>query len=143
MTETQTRVSVDAYFIALNETPHYAIDDDDRPHIVAIRGVYVLDRNERVHCCEMTPSYYLIHCYDIVEVTPDTSDEMRDLLHEKYGLNGGDNLYVHCRSIDSFITKGDRTVVYHYGDPEVSDDDVEHDDQMEALREHFCGNCPL
>jgi len=140
------KTPIDAYAIALNETDHYAIEEADRPYIEKITGVYLLDRNQRTHCCELTPSYWLIHLYDQVVLTDagqELDDYAVDALYQKYENCGGENIYVHCHSIDALIERNEKWSVYHYGDPEIDEDDVDYDDQIEGIREHLCGNCPF
>lgn len=146
MTTLDSEKPIDAYVVALDETDHYDIDPADRQFIRQIRGVYVFDRNERTHCCEWTPSYWLIHLYDevlLTEAGEALDDHAADDLYQKYEYCGGDDIYVHCHSIDAIIRRNEPFTVYHYGDTEVDQEDVDHDGQMDALREHFCGNCPL
>jgi hypothetical protein len=144
--ETEERTPIDAYVVALDETANYEIDKADRPFIREIRGVYLFDRNQRTHCCELTPSYLLIHLYD--EVIPSEAgyaldDRAVERLYERYECEGGDDRYVHCHTVEGIIAKADRFGVHHYGDTEVDQQDVDHDEQMEALREHFNCNHPF
>lgn len=134
---------IDAYLVSFDETWGWIIDKADAPFIKAIRSIYLFDRNERVHCCEMTPSHYTIHLYHQVICQPGTTEERAQRLYDKYETLPGDNFYVHCHEIERFVSKGDGPHVCHLGGTEVSFDDVNHDDQMEALREHYCANPPL
>ncbi len=149
-TETETeRLPIDAWAVCLDETGHYNIDPADAPYIAAIHGVYVFDRNQQTHCCELTPSYYLIHLYDSVLFTGDVSDEKREELDEKYCYCESDDIYVHCHEIDLMIARNKRGEVSHYGD--VAGHDREDDGtpeenrekEMEAIREDLCANCPF
>jgi hypothetical protein len=145
-----TQVPIDARVVALNVTGRYLIDDQDRPFIKRIDDVFLYDRNERTHCCEWTPSHYLIYLYTNVVVSAETDDRKREALQEKYGYLPTDNCYVHCHEIDA-IEKNARPFRYHtHGDPgfenardEYETDEAWHDAVMDALREHFCCNCPL
>jgi len=137
---------MDIHVVALVETSHYHIDSADVPYIAQIRGVYLFDKEQRTHCCELTPSYYLIHLYDQVilsEAGDALDDDQKDRLYQAYEYNGGENNYVHCHEIDAIVERADQGEHYVYGDSEVKEDDVEYDDQIEAVREHLCGNCPL
>jgi hypothetical protein len=140
MTATAQEIAIDAYVIALDETEFYSLKPAHRPHVKAIRGVYLFDRNTHTHCCELTPSYYLIHVYDEVIPADDTPDELRELLDSEYAYCGGEDKYVHTHAIDRILSEARPFTVHHYGDPGVSFDDVERDEQMDALREHFQGN---
>jgi len=143
MCETETKI--DAYAVALDETANYAIEEADRPYIKKIMGVYLLDRNQRTHCCELTPSYWLMHLYDQVVLTEagQALDEYAVDELQKYEYCGGEDIYVHCHSIDALIERNEKWTVYHYGDPEVDEDDVDYDDQIEGIQEYLCGNCPF
>ncbi len=124
---------IDAWAIAIDETDRYTISEVDTPFIKQIRSVYLFDRNQ-------SPSYWLIHLYDQV-ILVDDDDPQRDRLYEDYEHCSSYDGYKHCGMIDRIIEQGDDVV--HYGDPGVSFDDVDYDDQMESLREHLCSNCPL
>ncbi len=137
---------IDAYAVALDETDRYQIASADQRHVKQIRGVYLFNRNQRTCCCELTPSYFLIHLYDQVILTEggDKLDDFaRDRLFQEYENCGGDNCYVHCSTIEKIIERSDPCIVSQYGDPEVSQQDVGYDEQMESIREEFCANCPL
>ena len=84
-TATSRTLPIDAYVIAFSEIDHYFIKDEDRPHIQDIRGVYLFNHNERTFCCEFTPSYWLIHLYDEVILTPE-ADEALDEFRERRNL---------------------------------------------------------
>lgn len=134
------------HVVALIETDHYFIEPADAEYIAQIRGVYLFDKGKRTHCCEMTPSYWLIHLYDqvILSEAGDALDEdQKDRLSQAYEYNGGENIYVHCHEIDALVEKADPGKHYAYGDSEVKEEDVDYDGQIEALREHFCANCVL
>lgn len=147
--ETETRAPIDAYAVALVETSNYIIDKRDAPFIKAIRGMYIFDRNERVHCCEMTPSFYLMHLYDQVECQPGTSEERAQEIYDKYEHHGGEPKYVHCYQIENMIGETDTpscchlgVAMYRTGRP-VTYDEMTHDEQMESMREGYSENPPL
>jgi len=141
------RLPIDAYAIALDETSFCIIDEADAPLIDKIVSVYLFDRNQRTHCCELTPSYWLIHLYDQVRTRADAdlSDDRAQELYNKYESFPGADIYVHCHEIDHLIDAKDPEpfTVYHYGETEVDFDDCDYDEQMESLHEHLCGNCPF
>lgn len=139
MPDTQV-LPIDAYVVAFDETRNYRIAEKHRPLIQSIRGVYLFNKNEVTHCCELTPSYLLIHLYDEVVLAGEVSDELREKISEEYEHCGGDDIYVHCHTIE--VDRGGHRPgwVHHYGNPEVSYEDSDYNEQMEGLREHFCGN---
>ena len=137
-------IPIDARVVALDETYAYYIKEKDKQFIKTIRGVYLYNKNEITHLCEITPSYYLIHLYDQVILTnaaEQLGDFGKDDLYQTYEYRGGENIYVHCHQIDKM--EGDRSKYHLYGETGVSYDDSDYDDQMEGLREHFCGNHAL
>ena len=141
-----TVAPIDAFAVALDETANYEIAEKHRPYIKRIMGVYLFDRNQRIHCCELTPSYYLIHLYDqviLTEAGEAMGEEFKDDLHEEYEHCGGENIYVHCSEISKLIDRNEKWTVYYYGDPEIDYEDSDYDDQMEGIREYLCANCPF
>ncbi len=142
-------IPIDAWCVALVETDHYYIKPEDAPHILEIRAVYLFDRNLHVHCCEFTPSYHLIHLYDQVITADGTPDELRERLDSDYAYCGGEDRYVHCRSINRLIANGDGPAACHLGKPvcrsgkPIPPDEMDYDEIMEDLRETYCGNPPL
>lgn len=141
-------IPIDARVVALDETANYDIGKKYRRYIKAIRGVYLYDKNEVTHCCEFTPSYWLIHLYDQVVLTKageKLGDCAKDEIYQEYEHCGGENIYIHCSHIDA-VESGAKPLDYRYhvyGATGVGYKDSSHDDQMEGLREHFCANCPL
>jgi hypothetical protein len=146
-TETELHtLPIDAHLIAIDESRHYSIPEADAPFIAQIRGIYLFDRNVHTYCCEMTPSHFLTHICDSVTLTPageELDEYAKDRIYQDYELNGGDDIYIHVRDIDRMIDKAGKGDHYAYGSPGVSYEDVDYDDQMESLREHFNGNMPL
>ena len=140
----QRRMPIDAYVVAFSEKHHYQIKDEDQPHIQDIRGIYLLNRNERTFCCELTPSYWLIHLYDEVILTEDAEetldDYQRDRLYQEYEYCGGDDIYVHCHTIDALLAAKKPFTVHHHGRTGVRYSQANYDEQIEWLAEHFCGN---
>ncbi len=133
---------IDAWAIAIDETDCYFISEVDAPLIKQVRGVYLFDRNRRIHVCELTPSYGLTHLYNQV-ILVDDNDPRREELYDEYEHCSSDDIYMHCSTIDRIIEQSDYSVVDHYGNTEVSLDDVDYDYQMESVREYFCGNRPF
>lgn len=139
---TEETLPIDAHIIAIDETEYYNIAPEHRQHISQIRGVYLFDTNQVTHCCELTPSYYLIHLYNEVIFTDgdDLDDGTRDEIEQNYAHEGSDDIYVHCHTVDGMIETAKRFTHHHYGHTGVSLDDSDYDEQIEGLREHFCCN---
>jgi len=143
---------IDARVVALNATASYLIDAEDRSFIERIDEVFLYDRNERTCCCELTPSYYLIHLYTSVVFRRDKlPDERRqEEIEQQYAFLPTDNCYVHCHTIDAIAERAEPFRYHRHGEPgfetcraEFDSDQAWHDAVMEALREHFCANHPI
>lgn len=140
----ETMLPIDAYVVRFDKTHNFLIADEDQPYISKIHSIYFFDRSVAVHCCEITPSYELMHLYDEIEFSDDeihNDSELVDRLDQKYAHEGGDDVcYIHCHSIDAMIEKNAPWTVHHYGDTQVSYDKSTRDEQIEGLREYFNGN---
>jgi hypothetical protein len=143
MSDTAT-LPIDARIIALDETEFYHLEPEEQRLIRAIKGVYLYDANRHTHCCELTPSYYLIFLYNSVNLTDEglaLDDEARGELYDKFEVEcGGDDCYMHVHTVDQLAEKAEKADngTYHvYGDPEVSFDDSDYDEQIEGLVEYF------
>jgi len=131
---------IDAHVVALDATMDFDIAAADKPLIRRIRGVYLYDRNSVTHCCEFTPSYWLVFLYYAVELTAKgrkLDDFGKDMLYQKYEASDAGNIYMHVPAVEAIKGKGRR---YDYG---VFYEDTPYDERMESLREHFCSNCVL
>jgi hypothetical protein len=127
-TEEITQVNVNVTAIALDETRHYTIAEADKPLIKAIKSVYIYNRDERVHCCELTPSYWLEYLYTFIEWTdyPD-DDYKREEIQSRYCDEPTDGCYMHCSAVKRMTETKD------CGEYET----------FEEAREHLQGNCPI
>jgi hypothetical protein len=155
MNDRKTFAPIDARVLALDRSQNYSIDERHKPFIARIEEIYLYDKNERTHCCEFTPSYYLIYLYTRVIPTQagdQLKDHEQDEIFQAYELEETDNCYVHCHEIDALEAraKPNRFTYYAHGEPEFRgvEDDFEseeayHDVVIEALREHFQANCPI
>jgi hypothetical protein len=152
-TATETRRMIDAVAIALDETEYYQIDPEDAPYIRRILGGYVFDRNLHTHCCELTPSYFLIFLFTSVELTDAglaLDDDARGEIYDKYEYEGGDDCYMHVHTVDAIIAKAEPYTVCEYGDvtghqleDDIADVDERHDAELEAIHEDLCANHPF
>ena len=135
---------IDARVIAINETEWYG----ELPRsIKTIRGVYLYDHNQHTFCCELTPSYHLIHLYNSVNLTEEgleLPDDERGELYDEYEYNcPGDDIYVHCRTLDRLAEKGSDNDYFIYGETGESYDDTSYDDQIGEILENVTGNPPF
>lgn len=135
--------------VALDETHHYEIQDDDKPHIAAILGVYVFDARSVTFCCELTPSFWLVHLYDQVRLTPEAedvlTDDQRDDIYQRYEQEGGEDCYVHCYDIESIAERFPNRGAFRFIrlPDEVLEEDITPDEVIESLREELCANCVI
>jgi hypothetical protein len=147
--EPEPRKPIDGRIIALDETEFYHLPDEHKPYIKAIRGVYLYDANSHAYCCELTPSYWLIHLYNSVLLTEEglaLDDDARGEIYDEYEYDtGGDDCYMHVATIDRLEKAANAGLgdYYAYGATEVSYEDSDYDEQIEGLREHFCCNPPF
>lgn len=143
MSDTAT-LPIDARIIALDETEYYHLEPEEARYIRAIKGVYLYDANRHTHCCELTPSYYLIFLYNSVNLTDEglaLNDEARGELYDKFEVEcGGDDCYMHVHTVDQLAEKAGKGEYHVYGDPEVSYDDSDYDEQIEGLVEYCQSN---
>lgn len=140
----ETRTPIDARVIALDETEYFNILPRDFPFVRTIHGVYLFDANEHTHLCELTASHYLIFLYYSVQLTDAgmvlTEGEIERIL-DHYEMEVGDNRYIHCADLKR-LTKTTSNYL-EYGATEIAYDDSDYAEQMEELRENFCGTPPF
>jgi hypothetical protein len=147
-TETELCSPIDARVIAIDETAYYEFPPKHAPYIRAIRGVYLYDANQHTHCCELTPSHWLIFLYHSVLLTETgdaLDDKAREALLEEYEVcNNGEDLCIwisHCSTMERLAkATGD---YLKYGATEISYNDESYDEQIEGLIEYFGGNPPF
>ena len=124
--EPNPAIPTDYWCLCLDQTPYYTIPPDEVPFIEKIVGIYFYDASSRTYCCESTPSYWLEYIGDSVYFRPDTPDEKREELQEKYETCGGENCYMHCSDIDRLPAEQ----LNHYGTAE----------NLDEVREYYQGN---
>lgn len=109
---------------------HHASD------VLAAWEIHLFFPDEKVHCCELTPSYEIEHVDTefFLSVRDEYNDRESDLRLE--WLSGDAYRYVHCRVIDS----PDSRVVYAEVDIDEEDDDMWRDNLREMIA---AGNLPL
>ena len=138
------KYEIDLVLVAVNLTSGFVIEEEGAPLIEEIRGVYMLDRNQVTHCCEVTPSYWLEWLYCLVvwnDQDEELDEEAKGQIYEKYEHQLEDNggHYTHCGVIDRFIKEyPDR--VYLVGKKDFDDSELTHDEVLDANREHYSCN---
>ena len=80
--------------VAIKETCFWNEDFIKQNNIKKIESVYLLDKNQVVNCCELTPSYWLEFLYYIVDSENEEATERVDSETGEYGT------YYHCSDID-------------------------------------------
>jgi hypothetical protein len=131
----------------------YHIEPADAPYIRRILEGYVFDRNQQTHCCELTPSYYLLYLFTSVELTDAglaLDDDARGTLYDRYEAESSDDCYVHCSDVERLLAPAALLTVNHYGDTQpyqqeedVNDPEARHDAELENIREYLRCNHPF
>ena len=111
--------------VALDVTGHCDFSEGDRDYVKGIYDVYMYDHNERTFCCELTPSYYLVHLYTTIVFVDNIRDATRERLDETYCHIPTDDCYMHVSSVERI-----KVGVASYG----------QDATEEEAREYWQGN---
>ena len=149
MSDTETEVrdlsKMDWQLVRLDETQYYADGFLKSLGVKRAYGVYLYDKGEVTHCCEFTPSYYLLQI--------DIAFELEDQFHADHPLfdplcseadtelrqaQEWDGKYVHCHEIDA-LPDTER----HAHGPAfdgVVPEGVDYEGVVEGLTEHYQGN---
>ena len=148
LNDPQDQPPVDAWVIALDATEYWCIASEDAPWIDRIYSVYMIDRNERTHLCEYTPSNFCRFLYHRVELKgPEpVPDDVLDRINQRYELESADDTYTHVSTVQAFIGEHgeDKERVHHCGAVQVDPPNQNRRDEiMEELYEHSCCNPPL
>jgi hypothetical protein len=143
-------IPVDARVIALDETRYWCgIEEQDRPHIERICGIYLYDRNLHTYLCCMTPSYWMEHLRNRVDLTEEAqatlSDDEKQALYERYEDYPAEDSghYMDCGDIDRLERElRQEAWRYHeYGEVQIAFVDGEtREDIFDAVREDMQGN---
>lgn len=155
-TQEERQVREDIWIVALKKTGDYAIEEDDKPDIEDIFEVYLFDRSCHVHCCELTPSYFLVYLYTtmqfsklVMESDDPGTDQRRDELQSKYTDEGSNDCYIHVwdmeRLIESLQKSGEPFRLKHVGQVDHWDD-IDGDtyaEKIDTVAQSYRENCPL
>ena len=133
----KSEIKPDFQAVKLNVTRFYRIEKEDTSYIDAIWDVFMYDKNTHTYCCEMTPSYFLIHLYttvvfkdELCKESDAVSESIRDRIDQRYCFEPTDDCYMHVSDIDELPLR-DKT---NYAEPFEDEEDA---------REYMCGNCPF
>ena len=86
--------------IAIDITRHIDATWRAKHGITHVAEIYLFDRNQAVHCCEITPSYEMISVGFEWETSLDR-ETVRDEVDEDMQSWSGDVTYMHCSLVDS------------------------------------------
>ena len=149
----------DFHVVALREEG-WNIDEADKQYIEVMETVYFFNRNEVTYCCEVTPSYALLHLQYRVVLTEaghalreaENGETELDRLYSKYEQGPVDEqvIYWHVSAMDAFINRiaesGEmfRHGVYGDPNPELSETEyrewLEDNDLVDTVREAISAN---
>jgi hypothetical protein len=115
--------------VGLDVTRHYQIEDEDKPFVDKIIDVFIYNKNECTHCCELTPSYYLEYLETFVLFEGDVPDEVRERIDERYCHEPTEDCYAHTYFVDG-LTK------WHVKFPGEAEN-------LEEARDYWSGNPPF
>lgn len=116
----------------LDFTRHYNIKDEDKPYIDRIVDVFMYDANTHTHCCEVTPSYWMMWLYTFVVWKGEPSEEVRERIDARYCHEAADDCYMHVAGVQMLT---DFAASYDGQDAK----DITEDD----IREYWSGNVPV
>lgn len=104
-------------------------------------GVYLYDAATVTHCCEFTPSYWLIQIQNLFERGVDDGapelaalkvSSMSDL---EWGVDSQDDCYMHCHHVEAIPPER-----RHALEDVAVGDDEDVDEVMDALRQELVSN---
>jgi len=115
--------------VGLDVTDHFQIEDEDKPFISRIIDVFIYDKTEHTHCCELIPSYWLVYLNTFVLFEGEAPDEVHERVVERYCHVPTEDCYIHISDVDKLK---DWHVKFH-GEAE----------NLEEAREYWSGNPPF
>lgn len=117
--------------VSFDHTRFFNIQEEDKPFIEKILGVYFYDATERTFCCEITPSRFLHFLYYTVHMVLDTPEEVANRISERYEFERDEEggFYMHCSAADSL--------------PFIPYGEADEDTNEEVVREHWQSNYPI
>jgi len=122
--------------LVMSDVTHYwVLGDGDQEKVERIVTVYLYNKNEVTHCCEITPSY----CLWPVETRAEFRDGVSDLDIDRIDGNirrwaDDEVVYVHCHALAGMTVKHKKLGSVFPGSVETGDE------QRESLLEYLRGN---
>lgn len=136
---------LDLHLVALEETGLWELDIPGwRAAVQRIETVYLFDRNERTHSCELTPSYWLLPVETrAIFHDPDQDSRLTDRIDGEISRCPPEPCYVHCHTLDDLIErlKTERFRYYHLGDPELPFEAATEEESRNAILEAMSQAC--
>lgn len=139
-------------YIGLDETAHWRIPSKLLPYVARIYGIYVFNRSEHTHCCELTPSHWL-ECVDFEWAASDAFNalperECDDIAEAVRGMlldapTAESSHYRHVAHVDRLIESGSHRGFHEAGDlSHILDDDDLNDPStvLNVLMEYWHAN---
>ena len=148
---------IDARLISIDETSMLRDYADLPAFVTGVETVYLYDANLHTHLCEFLPSYDLTAIYRNFIYTDEFNAEVkqgeetenyggayteREAFESGMAVSEEDNMYMHVSDVEALV-KQFPARYYAHGDTGVSYEETEYENQIDALREHYQGNCLL
>lgn len=118
------KIPNDWWFVGLpDDLGHWNIKPELKKYIERILGVYLFNRAEHTHCCELTPSHFLIDVEHDVHLTLDCPERLRDTIYDLVCGEPGEPQYVHVSCVNRAIRLHPEWAYNAGPDPEDTDPD--------------------
>lgn len=118
-----------------------------RARATRVWTVYAYRPGSVTHCCELTPSYELVHLGEVAEPHEDLGEADREALHEDVLIGGAQSeaiQYMHCSVVDAIplVQLADRGAVVEARRVDAGEFGEENDEDKgeDAVREWWNGN---
>jgi hypothetical protein len=120
-------------YVGIDDTEHWYFRETLRQYVEKVLTVYAYNREAVTHCCEISPSYWMICVAYEVRCKPDTPDSIRELLQDivqETSLMDSD-CYRHAKWVETYANKNPE-LHCELGDTE-SDTPREAEDRVHEL----------
>jgi hypothetical protein len=123
--------------VILNETADWILPPEFQPYVLRIDAAYLYDRHKATHCCEITPSRWLVHLEDSAVLIPGLKEALAESLRERIDdwlrfTEQTNGIYVHCHRADSLPGMDLEEEPIPEGTP--------YDEAFQAILEHIQAN---
>ncbi len=141
--ETQTKVKVetktDIKVVLIDETDGWA--DEIKAKVNKISTAYLYDKSEKTYCAEITPSFYLIPLYYVVDFGDfERDEELEEEIHNEF--HNEQPIYMHCYSIEKYEHANEQSTSCLNIEIE-SHESEKYNKFMDSLEENFKCNHPI